>query len=102
MPLLNVSCTPRHTRLRTTSSSPSTEVPDGFPCHGVQHAEPSRREETHWNADTQEGAVVFDPNVQKHHHLIDDDTGDIYDIPWDQLEVKERRSSRILKFLSFK
>lgn len=35
-----------------------------------------------------EGAVVFDPNVQKHHHLIDDDTGDIYDIPWDQLEVK--------------
>lgn len=35
-----------------------------------------------------EGAVVFDPNVEKHHHFIDDDTGRIYDIPWDQLEVK--------------
>lgn len=35
-----------------------------------------------------EGAVVFDPNVQKHHHFIDEDTGKIYDIPWDQLEVK--------------
>jgi Fe2+ or Zn2+ uptake regulation protein len=35
-----------------------------------------------------EGAVVFDPNIQKHHHFIDDDTGKIYDIPWGQLEIK--------------
>jgi len=35
-----------------------------------------------------EGAVVFDSNVEKHHHFIDKDTGDVYDIPWDQLEVK--------------
>lgn len=35
-----------------------------------------------------EGAVVFDPNTHKHHHFIDDETGQIYDIPWDQLEVK--------------
>ena len=35
-----------------------------------------------------EGAVVFDPNLKKHHHFVDDETGDIYDIPWDQLEVK--------------
>ena len=41
-----------------------------------------------------EGAVVFDPNIQKHHHLIDDDTGDIYDIPWDQLEVKGKEKLR--------
>ncbi len=39
-----------------------------------------------------EGAVVFDPNTHKHHHFIDDDTGDIYDIPWDQLEVKGKKS----------
>ncbi len=39
-----------------------------------------------------EGAVVFDPNIHKHHHFIDDDTGDIYDIPWDQLEVKGTKS----------
>ena len=35
-----------------------------------------------------EGAVVFDSNVEKHHHFIDNDTGAIYDIPWDQLQVK--------------
>lgn len=35
-----------------------------------------------------EGAVVFDPNINKHHHFVDNETGDIYDIPWDQLEVK--------------
>lgn len=35
-----------------------------------------------------EGTVVFDPNVNNHHHFIDEETGDIYDIPWDQLEVK--------------
>jgi len=37
-----------------------------------------------------EGAVVFDPNSHRHHHFIDDNTGKIYDIPWDQLEVKEK------------
>jgi Fe2+ or Zn2+ uptake regulation protein len=39
-----------------------------------------------------EGTVVFDPNVQKHHHFIDEKTGVIYDIPWDSLELigKER------------
>ena len=35
-----------------------------------------------------DGAVVFDPNVYKHHHLIDNETGDIYDIPWEKLQVK--------------
>ena len=34
-----------------------------------------------------EGHVVFDPNVNDHHHFIDDETGTIYDIPWDALEV---------------
>jgi len=35
-----------------------------------------------------EGAVVFDANVDRHHHFIDIDTGNIYDIPWDHLQVK--------------
>ena len=35
-----------------------------------------------------EGAVVFDPNVEKHHHFIDEATGKVYDIAWDQLEVR--------------
>ncbi|MBI4510002.1 MAG: transcriptional repressor [Deltaproteobacteria bacterium] len=34
-----------------------------------------------------EGKVVFDPNVQAHHHLIDSTTGKIFDIPWHRLQV---------------
>lgn len=34
-----------------------------------------------------EGKVVFDPNVDLHHHFIDEETGRIEDIPWDRLEV---------------
>ena len=34
-----------------------------------------------------EGQVVFDPNVERHHHFIDDDTGEIYDLPWRTLTV---------------
>lgn len=33
-----------------------------------------------------EGKQVFDPNVGKHHHFIDE-TGKIHDIPWDALRV---------------
>jgi len=48
-----------------------------------------------------EGAVVFDPNVQKHHHFIDDETGKIYDIPWDQLEVKGKDKLKNYEILEF-
>ena len=34
-----------------------------------------------------EGTVVFDPNIEDHHHFIDEDTGRVYDIPWGDLEV---------------
>jgi len=34
-----------------------------------------------------EGRLVFDPNVDKHHHFIDEDSGKIYDLPWDTLKV---------------
>jgi Fe2+ or Zn2+ uptake regulation protein len=34
-----------------------------------------------------EGRMVFDPKVERHHHFIDDETGDIVDIPWDALSV---------------
>ncbi|MHB0972253.1 MAG: Fur family transcriptional regulator [Thermoanaerobaculia bacterium] len=32
-------------------------------------------------------SVVFDPKIDTHHHLIDDETGAIYDIPWDKVQV---------------
>lgn len=39
-----------------------------------------------------EGTVVFDPNIEDHHHFIDEDTGAVYDIPWEALEVKGKDS----------
>jgi Fur family transcriptional regulator, iron response regulator len=33
-------------------------------------------------------SVVFDPNMNRHHHVIDDESGRIYDLPWDQVEVR--------------
>lgn len=35
-----------------------------------------------------EGKAVFDPNLEAHHHFIDDGSGTIHDIPWGALEVK--------------
>jgi Fur family transcriptional regulator, iron response regulator len=35
-----------------------------------------------------EGRVVFDPLIERHHHLVDEATGAIHDIPWDALSVK--------------
>lgn len=37
-----------------------------------------------------EGSVFFDPNLGMHHHFIDDETGEVYDIPWDHLQVTEK------------
>ena len=39
-----------------------------------------------------EGRVVFDGRTEPHHHLIDQDTGAIHDIPWDALKVTGHRS----------
>jgi len=34
-----------------------------------------------------EGRVVYDPLIEPHHHLVDDESGTIKDIPWDALKV---------------
>ncbi len=34
-----------------------------------------------------EDSVVFDPNVERHHHLVDEESGTIHDIPWDKVQV---------------
>src|SRR5688500_17234477 len=41
-----------------------------------------------------EGKVVFDPKVDRHHHFIDEDTGNIHDVPWNMLEVKNIQGLR--------
>jgi Fur family transcriptional regulator, iron response regulator len=34
-----------------------------------------------------EDSVVFDPVLEMHHHFIDEETGQIHDVPWDKIEV---------------
>ena len=41
-----------------------------------------------------EGRVVFDPNVAPHHHFIDDETGCIYDVPWDAVRVSRAEAPK--------
>jgi Fe2+ or Zn2+ uptake regulation protein len=35
-----------------------------------------------------EGRVVFDPNMDPHHHFIDGETGTIQDVPWEAVQVR--------------
>lgn len=39
-----------------------------------------------------EGTVVFDSNIEKHHHFIDEESGTIYDIDWNALKVSGEKS----------
>ncbi len=41
--------------------------------------------ELHLAADS----VVFDPNTAAHHHFIDEETGRIYDIPWEKVALRQ-------------
>jgi Fur family iron response transcriptional regulator len=34
-----------------------------------------------------EDSVVFDPRTDTHHHFIDDETGEIHDVPWEKVQV---------------
>ena len=36
-------------------------------------------------------SVVFDPRTETHHHFIDEKSGRIYDIPWNQIEVRNAK-----------
>jgi Fur family transcriptional regulator, iron response regulator len=43
-------------------------------------------------------SVVFDPNLETHHHFIDEETGAIHDVPWDRVQVcniEELRGYRV-------
>jgi Fur family iron response transcriptional regulator len=35
-----------------------------------------------------EGRVVFDPNVEAHHHFIDAESGAIHDVPWEAIQIR--------------
>lgn len=40
-----------------------------------------------------EGNIVFDPKLEPHHHFLDDESGEIVDVPWAALDV--RRTSAL-------
>ena len=39
-----------------------------------------------------EGALVFDPHVARHHHFVDEETGEIHDVPWEAVKVTGEKS----------
>jgi Fur family iron response transcriptional regulator len=39
-----------------------------------------------------EGKVVYDPCIEPHHHFIDEETGEIHDVPWSALKVSGESS----------
>lgn len=39
-------------------------------------------------------SVLFDSNIDPHHHFIDEETGRIYDIPWNEIGVSNTKSLR--------
>ncbi|HET7712105.1 MAG TPA: Fur family transcriptional regulator [Thermoanaerobaculia bacterium] len=80
----------------TTEEHPSAdkvwkEVADTFPAisratvYNTLHlfVEKGILRELHLSADS----VVFDPNLETHHHFIDEETGAIHDVPWDRVQV---------------
>jgi Fur family transcriptional regulator, iron response regulator len=34
-----------------------------------------------------DGVVVFDPHVSPHHHFVDDESGKVFDVPWEAVKV---------------
>jgi len=36
--------------------------------------------------------MVFDSNIRRHHHVIDEDTGKIYEMPWNRLKGTGEKS----------
>jgi Fur family transcriptional regulator, iron response regulator len=48
-----------------------------------------------------EGRAGFDPNLEPHHHFIDEATGLVVDIPWDALEVRRVEALRDLEIREY-
>jgi Fur family iron response transcriptional regulator len=44
-----------------------------------------------------EGRIGFDPNLEPHHHFIDEATGLVHDVPWEALEVRRVEALRGLE-----
>jgi len=47
------------------------------------------------------GAAVYDPFTAPHHHLVDEATGHVYDIPWGEVRIKEKPSLKDFEVSEF-
>jgi len=43
-----------------------------------------------------EETIVFDTNTQPHHHFVDEETGEIIDIPWENLSIRGQENLKSL------
>jgi Fe2+ or Zn2+ uptake regulation protein len=34
-------------------------------------------------------SVVVDPKTDRHHHFIDEETGEIHDVPWEKVQISD-------------
>jgi Fur family iron response transcriptional regulator len=48
-----------------------------------------------------ENTIAFDPNTSAHHHFVDDETGQVYDVPWRALRVSGQARLRGFKVREF-
>ena len=48
-----------------------------------------------------EGKTVYDPCVERHHHFIDEKTGEIFDIPWSSVKVTGVNSLKDFEVLEY-
>ena len=42
----------------------------------------------------EEGRLVFDPNLDRHHHFVDEASGAISDLPWDAVKLGRIRAPK--------
>jgi Fe2+ or Zn2+ uptake regulation protein len=35
-----------------------------------------------------EGRLLYDPHAERHHHFVDESTGEVRDVPWEQVTVR--------------
>ena len=48
-----------------------------------------------------DGTVLFDPNVGRHHHFVDEETGKVVDVAWDAIRVSGLESLEGLEIRDF-
>jgi Fe2+ or Zn2+ uptake regulation protein len=48
-----------------------------------------------------EDTVVFDLNTRPHHHFVDEETGEIIDVPWEDLSIRGQQSLRGFEIRDF-